>query len=157
MTGALAALAALAHGARLLLWQPWRTFRTPLVWILHAAYGWIVLHLALRGLAGLGWVAPTLATHALTVGAIGGLTLGMMTRTARGHTGRPLQAGTAELAMFLVVQSAAVVRVGGGIAAPAHYLASVQLSGVLWAVAFGLYAVRYWPVLTRARIDGRPG
>ena len=43
-----------------------------------------------------------------------------------------------------------------GIAPPA-YLAGIQLSGVLWAAAFGLYAVHYWPVLTRPRVDGKPG
>lgn len=157
LVAGLAALAAVAHAARLALWQSWRTLKTPLVWILHAAYAWIVLHLALRGLAGLGWIAPTLATHALTVGAIGGLTLGMMTRTARGHTGRPLTAGRAELAMFLLIQIAALVRVCGGLAIPDHYLASVQASGLLWCAAFALYAARYWPVLTRPRLDGRPG
>lgn len=89
---AIALACALAHGVRLVLWQPWRTIGTPLVWILHAAYAWIVVHLALRGLSGLELLAGSFATHALTVGAIGGLTLGMMTRTARGHTGRPLAA-----------------------------------------------------------------
>ncbi len=153
----IALVGTLAHSARLVLWQPWRTLSTPLVWILHAAYAWIVVHLALRGLSGLGLLAESFAIHALTVGAIGGLTLGMMTRTARGHTGRPLVADRYELSMFLLVQIAAVVRVFGSMASPALYLASVQLSGLLWAAAFGLYAVRYWPVLTRLRLDGKPG
>ena len=153
----IALIGAIAHGVRLLLWRSWRTLATPLVWILHAAYAWIVVHLALRGLAGLGWLGESFAIHALTVGAIGGLTLGMMTRTARGHTGRPLVADGFELAMFLLVQIAAVVRVFGGMVSPESYLASVQLSGLLWSAAFGLYAVRYWPVLTRPRLDGKPG
>jgi uncharacterized protein involved in response to NO len=97
------------------------------------------------------------AVHALTVGAIGGLTLGMMTRTARGHSGRPPVVDGFELAMFLLVQAAAIVRVFGGMASPGQHMASVQLSGLLWAAAFGLYAVRYWPVLTRPRLDDRPG
>ena len=59
--------------------------------------------------------------------------------------------------MFLLIQVAALVRVFGGIALPGLYLASIQLSALLWAAAFGLYAVRYWPVLTRARMDGKPG
>ena len=148
---------ALAHGARLTLWKPWRTLATPLVWILHAAYAWIVVHLALRGLFALGLLAGSYATHALTVGAIGGLTLGMMARTARGHTGRPLEADGYEFTMFLLIQVAAVVRVFVSIASPGLYLVSVPLSALLWAAAFGLYAVRYWPVLTRPRLDGRPG
>ncbi len=150
-------LGALAHGLRLYLWKPWRTLGTPLVWILHAAYGWIVLHLALRGLVALDLLAGSYAIHALTVGAIGGLTIGMMTRTAKGHTGRPLAADGYELAMFVLIQVAAVVRVFAGIASPSLYMAGVQLSALLWAAAMGLYAVRYWPVLTRARLDGKPG
>ncbi|WP_297484826.1 NnrS family protein [Ferrovum sp.] len=147
----------LAHGTRLYLWKPWRTLATPLVWILHAAYAWIVVHLVLRGLVALELLVGSYATHALTVGAIGGLTLGMMTRTARGHTGRPLIADNLELTMFLLIQVAAVVRVFGGIAAPRLYMVSVQLSALLWATAFSLYAVRYWPILTRPRLDGKPG
>ncbi len=153
----IALASALIHGVRLYLWQPWRTLATPLVWILHAAYAWIVAHLALRGLSELGLLAGSIATHALTVGAIGGLTIGMMTRTARGHTGRPLVADGFELTAYLLVQVAALVRVFGGIASPEVYLASIQLSALLWAAAFGLYAIRYWPVLTRPRLDGRPG
>jgi uncharacterized protein involved in response to NO len=157
LVAALAGLAAVAHAIRLLLWQPWRTLRTPLVWILHASYAWIVLHLALRGLSLAGLAPANLATHALTVGAIGGLTLGMMTRTARGHTGRPLVAGRAELAMFLLVQLAAVARVAGGWVAPQYYIATLQVSGLLWSAAFGLYFLCYLPVLLRPRVDGRPG
>ena len=157
MIAVIAVTGALAHGVRLTLWKPWRTCGTPLVWILHAAYAWIVVHLALRGLFALDLLAGSYATHALTVGAIGGLTLGMMTRTARGHTGRPLVADGVELTAFLLIQGAAVVRVFGGIASPELYMASVQLSALLWAAALGLYAVRYWPVLTRPRLDGKPG
>jgi len=153
----IALISALAHGVRLYLWKPWCTLATPLVWILHAAYAWIVVHLALRGLSALELLAGSYATHVLTVGAIGGLTLGMMTRTARGHTGRPLIADGFELTVFLLIQVAALVRVFGGVASPGLYMMSVQLSGLLWAAAFGLYALRYWPVLTRPRLDGKPG
>ena len=148
---------ALLHGGRLALWKPWRTAAAPLVWILHAAYAWLVVHLLLRGLFALELLAGTYANHALTIGAIGGLTLGMMTRTARGHTGRILVADGFELTMFLLIQAAALVRVFGGLALPGFYMASVQLSALLWAAAMGLYAVRYWPVLTRPRLDGKPG
>ena len=148
---------ALAHGVRLVLWKPWRTLATPLVWILHAAYLWIVVYLALRGAAALGILTLTLATHVLTVGAIGGLTLGMMTRTARGHTARPLIADGFELAAFLLIQLAVIVRVAGGLVLAEQYMLSVQLSALLWAAAFGIYVLRYWPVLTRPRLDGKPG
>jgi uncharacterized protein involved in response to NO len=153
----IALVAALAHGLRLYYWHSWRTLAVPLVWILHAAYAWIVVYLVLRGVSGLGWLAESYAVHALTTGAIGGLTLGMMTRTARGHTARPLVADGFELTCFLLIQAAAVVRVFGTMVSSAWYLPGIQVSGVLWAAAFGLYAVRYWPVLSRPRLDGRPG
>jgi uncharacterized protein involved in response to NO len=149
--------AAGAHGLRLWLWHPWRTLKAPLVWVLHAAYAWIPLHLVLRAAAEWQLVAGPLAVHALTIGVIGGMTIGMMTRTARGHTGRPLVADRAEIACYALVQAAAIVRVAGGLALPAAYLQTVWISAGLWSAAFALYAVRYWPVLTRPRIDGKPG
>ena len=92
---------AAAHLARWLLWRPWKVLRAPLVWVLHAAYLWIAVHLALRGLAEMSLVAASAATHALTVGAIGAMVLGMMTRTALGHTGWPLLATKAEVGAYL--------------------------------------------------------
>ena len=157
LVAVVAALAALAHAARLALWRPWLTLRRPILWILHASYGWIVIHLALRALAPLEAFPGSLATHALTVGAIGGLTLGMMTRTARGHSGRPLAAGAAEIAAYALVQLAAAVRVLVPLAAPSLYFGAVGLSALLWSLAFALFAAVYWPILARARADGAPG
>eukprot|EP01041_Mallomonas_annulata_P034730 gene34730-57558_t len=117
LTGAplaiLVVLAAAAHAWRLALWRPWKTVRVPLVWVLHAAYAWVPIHLLLRGLAELELVVPSLATHALTVGAAGGLIIGTMTRTARGHTGRPLIADRYETACYLLVLLAALL--GGAV------------------------------------------
>ena len=153
----LALAAALAHAARLTLWQPWKTAAKPIVWVLHLAYGWIVVHLLLRGFAALGIVSELFAVHALTVGAIGGMTIGMMTRTARGHTGRPLVVDSFEVACYVLVALAAAIRVFGGMLAPQAYLAMLIASGICWSAAFALYAVRYWPVLSRPRLDGKPG
>jgi uncharacterized protein involved in response to NO len=153
----IAATAALAHLARWTLWQPWTTLRVPLVWILHAAYLWIPIHLLLRAAASSGWVIPGLATHALTVGAIGGLTIDMMTRTARGHTARPLKADGFEVTCYAAVLCAAVVRVFGPLIFPGAYMTCALAAAMLWCCGFALYAFRYWPILTRARLDGRPG
>jgi uncharacterized protein involved in response to NO len=159
--GALLALVASACAAaqlaRWALWQPYKTWRNPIVWVLHAAYLWIPVHLALRAMATAGWVTPSAATHALTVGAIGGMVIGMMTRTARGHTGRPLKVDRWEVACYLMVLLAALVRVFAPLVQPAHTVGAVLCSAVLWSAAFGIYTVRYWPILTRARLDGRPG
>lgn len=158
-TGAIAllGLAAAAHAARWILWKPWRTLRNPLVWVLHLGYGWIPVHLAMRAFAEAGSIPSPLATHALTAGAIGGMTLGMMTRTARGHTGRPLEADAFEITCYLLGFAAACVRVFLPLAVAGTYLGAIFVSGVLWSAAFALYAVRYWPILTRPRVDGKPG
>ncbi len=153
----LAIVVALAHAARLALWHPWRTLRTPLVWVLHFAYAWIPIHLLLRACAALGAVAPQFAIHALTIGAIGGMTIGMMTRTARGHTARPLRADAWEVACYLLILAAAVIRVFVGMAWSEGYLWTVLASGFCWSLAYGLYAIRYWPILSRPRLDGKPG
>ena len=153
----IALMVAVAHAVRLYLWRPWRTGGTPLVWVLHVAYAWIVVYLVLRGLAAMGLVGPMLATHALTIGAIGGMTIGMMTRTARGHTGRPLAADRFEVACFALIALAGATRVFGGMGLPDFYVATVVVSGVCWSAAFTIFAVRYWPVLSRARLDGKPG
>jgi uncharacterized protein involved in response to NO len=153
----LAALAMLAHLARWLLWQPWKTWRNPLVWVLHLAYAWIVLHLLLRAFAALYWVPASAATHALTAGAIGCMVIGMMTRTALGHTGRPLRAGTTEVLCYALVGTAALVRVVVPLFAQSLLYHAVIVASVLWSGGFGLYAVRYWPILSRARRDGLPG
>ena len=155
--GLAALAAALLHGARLALWSPLATRGRPILWILHLSYGWIVAHLALRALAAAEVVSPVLATHALTIGAIGGLTLGMMTRTARGHTGRPLAVGRAETAAYVLVQLAAAVRALAPIALPSAYLHTVACSALLWSIAFAIFTVVYFPILTRPRADGRPG
>jgi uncharacterized protein involved in response to NO len=157
VTATVAGLAAAAHLARWWLWQPWRTLRTPLVWVLHLAYLWVPLHLALRALAALGQVPSSAATHALTVGAVGGMIIGMMTRTARGHTGRELRADRFDVACYALVSLAALLRVGLPLAWPAATVDAVLVSAALWSAGFALYTLRYWNVLTRPRIDGRPG
>jgi uncharacterized protein involved in response to NO len=81
----------------------------------------------------------------------------MMTGTARGHTARPLRADRFDTTCYVLVSLASVVRVALPLLAPMHTLVAVQSSAILWSAGFGLYAVRYWPALTRARLDGQPG
>ena len=116
-----------------------------------------MVHLVLRGFAGLELVPPGLATHALTVGVIGGLTLGMMTRTSRGHTARPLKVGAWEAAAYVLVHLAALVRVFLPLVFPSAYTALVVTSALLWSAAFAMFTAVYIPILTRPRLDGQPG
>jgi uncharacterized protein involved in response to NO len=157
LAAGIALAAAALHSARLSLWSPLHTLRRPILWILHLSYAWLVVHLLLRGLAGFGLVPVAAATHALTVGAIGGMTLGMMTRTARGHTARPLAVGRVETAAYVLVQLAAVARVLVPLALPAAHLGATLVSAAFWFLAFALFVVTYVPILARPRLDGQPG
>lgn len=145
----IAVAAMLAHSARLWLWQPWKTLKTPLVWVLHLAYAWIPVYLLLRAMAAMDWVSASVATHALTTGAIGGMVIGMMTRTAMGHTGRKLIAGKVEVSCYLLVAFAAVVRVFVPLLNPSLIIDAILVSAVLWSSGFALYAFRYWRILSR--------
>ena len=88
---------------------------------------------------------------------IGGLIIGMMTRTALGHTGRMLVAGPVETSAYVLIQLAVLVREASLLFVPLWAIAGINVAGSLWALAFGLYFVRYLPLLARARPDGRPG
>lgn len=153
-----AAAAAVLHAVRLARWDPAATVGRPIVWILHASYAWIPLGLALIAASALVPGLPRLvALHALAIGAVGGMIVGMITRTALGHTGRPLTAGLAERFAYVLVQFAALVRVFGGLLLPALYRETLLVSAALWAAAFAVYLVAYTPILTFARVDGKPG
>jgi len=149
--------AAVAHTVRLACWSPLRTWRNPLLLMLPLAYAWLPVHFALRALAALGLSPPAPATHALTIGAMAGLMVAMMMRSARGHTGRDLRAGPAEISVFALLQLAALVRVPTAAFAPAWTPHAALGSGLLWTIGFAVMFIAYWPALTRPRVDGRPG
>jgi uncharacterized protein involved in response to NO len=150
------ALAAASQAARLLGWKPWVARRRPILWILHLAYGWIPVGLALLALAAAGAVARSAGVHALAVGATGGLVLGMITRTARGHTGRLLQASRTEVAAYAALMLAAILRVTAALV-PSCFTPLVCSAGVAWIAAFALYLVRFAPWLVAPRVDGKDG
>lgn len=147
----------IAHAWRWLLWQPWKARRNAMVWVLHAAYFWLLFHLVLKAMASAGWIATGPSIHALTVGLVGMITLGMMTRTALGHTGHPIHATWAEQCAFTAVAIAACIRVIVPLLWPALLIESAILSSGLWSLAFGLFLWRYTPLLVRPRLDGLPG
>lgn len=150
-------LASGLHVVRLLTWQPAVTFNRPILWILHAAYAWIAVGLALLGLAQMGWVPVTAGVHALAVGATGGLIIGMITRTARGHTGRPLAVSRPEVLAYGLVMLAAGLRVLAPLLAPGWYSALVVVAAALWSGAFLVYLWVFTPWLMQTRLDGKDG
>ena len=148
-------LAAAAHATRLAYWQPGMTISNPLLWMMPVAYSWLQMALLLRVLAGLAIVPPSAWIHALTAGAFTSLMVAMMMRSTLGHTGRKLEASSVDVTIFLLVQVAAITRVLAGLAAD-HRTMTI-IAGTVWIVAFGLFLVRYVPMLVRPRVDGRPG
>jgi len=148
---------AMVQAIRLAGWFDVRMFRLPVLWVLHAGYAWLVLGAMLNGLARLGLFASTSALHALTVGAVGVFTIGMMARVANGHTGRPIDVTRFITFAFLAMNAAALIRVFGTAQWGSHYLLWVDLSAALWVLGFVLFAWHYAPILLRPRVDGRPG
>jgi uncharacterized protein involved in response to NO len=151
------AAAAALHGLRLWHWQPLRTRARPILWVLHAAYGWLPIGFALLALAMAGLIGVSVGVHALAVGATGGLIIGMITRTARGHTGRPMRASRPEVLAYLLVTAAAVVRVLLPLVAPQHRVVSLVGAAFAWSAAFGIYLFVYAPWLVTTRLDGKDG
>lgn len=142
---------------RWLGWQPWVTMQRPVLWILHISYAWFPVGLALLALAQIGWVTVSAGVHALAVGATGGLIIGMVTRTARGHTGRPIQVSVMEVAAYLLVMLAAVLRVFLPLIAPELHVVSLISAATAWSLAFLIYLWVFTPWLMSTRLDGKDG
>jgi len=147
----LALAASLALGLRLARWRGLATLGEPLLFVLHAGYGWLVFGFALLGLSGLVPLVPhSAALHALTVGAIGTMTLAVMTRATLGHSGRALTADRATAAIYLLVAVAALLRIAAPLAGGA-YLALTWAAAIAWSSAFLLFAVAYRRLLIPAQ------
>src|SRR6185369_16395222 len=144
---AIAAGAALA--GRLSRWCGLATLREPLLFVLHAGYGWLAAGLLLLGANGFLPLLPaSVAVHALTVGAIGTMTLAVMTRATLGHSGRPLSAGHGTIVIYALVTLAAVLRLAVPLAG-AGAMALTWAAGAAWSAAFGLFVLLYGRPLTR--------
>lgn len=153
-----AVMAAVLHFIRLAGWYNKGIWRVPLLWVLMLAYGWIVAGLFLMALALAGWFAVSLALHALTIGGIGLMTMGMMVRVSMGHSGRKLLAPGMMPAAFAALNIAVVIRVLLPLVMPPEsYLALVLISALVWVAAFCAFIFSMSPVYLSPRVDGRPG
>jgi uncharacterized protein involved in response to NO len=156
LAGVMAFIAGTLNALRLLGWSGWRTTREPLLWILHVGYGWIVIALLLKSAAAFNLASPAVWQHALGVGAMGTLILGVMTRVALGHTGRPLTLPQFGVVIYAAITVAALARVLVALQL-LDYRAGLLLAAIGWSLAFGGFILIYWSILTRPRADGRPG
>jgi uncharacterized protein involved in response to NO len=140
--------------ARLSRWRGYRTLREPIVFVLHLGYFWLAASLLLLGLAILlpSLVPASSAIHALTAGAVGTMTLAVMTRATRGHTGRPIVADGPTLAIYAFVTVGALLRVLAPLAGE-FYSPVLILGGATWSAAFMLFALAYGPMLAMKRLS----
>ena len=158
LTAWLAAILCLLHSIRLWGWYTHGIWSKPLLWILYLAYAWVILGFALKFAAFMTGISPSLAVHAFTVGGIGMMTLGMMSRISLGHTGRDINQPPSGVGlMFLLLCASAVVRVIFPLISVEHYQLWVGISQGLWIAVFALFLYLYTHILTGRRIDGRWG
>ncbi len=157
VTGATLVLAGVANAARLARWRGVRVVAAPLLIVLHIGFLWLAVGLALMGLARLvpGGL-PLNTLHALTAGAIGTMTLAVMTRACLGHTGRPLVAGPGTTLIYGLVIVGAALRVAAPLL-PVGYATALALASAVWAGAFVAFVLVYGPMLFRGRVDAAAG
>lgn len=157
---------ALLTGFMWLRWRPQVSRGIPLLWTLHVAFLWLPAGLALQAAASASyalsgdWLVGRAPLHALGMGFLGSLVLAMVTRVTLGHSGRPLAMDRVTVALFLLLQAAALARVGSELAlAPSPALFTVLLLAAVlaWLAAWLPWIARYAPLLVAARVDGRPG
>lgn len=138
------------HAIRLARWNGRRTLPEPLVAVLHVGYGFVPLGALAIGAEILapGLLGAAAAQHLWMGGAIGLMTLAVMTRATLGHTGRELAAGPGTTAIYVALAASVLIRVAGG-AFFEQTAISHALSGALWIAAFAGFAALYGRDLCR--------
>jgi uncharacterized protein involved in response to NO len=153
VVGALLLIAAMLGVWRLARWRGWATAAEPLLLTLHLGYAWIVVGAALLGASMLTSAVPQeAAVHALTAGVMGTMVLAIMTRVARGHTGRPLEADRVTTSLYVLITAAAVTRVAAPFL-PVLSIALLTASAALWAASFLTFLAVYGPMLVGPRLS----
>lgn len=159
--GALAGVISLILGVvqmvRLWGWYHSGIWRIPVLLVLYTGYVWMIIGLTLLGISSFLNMGYQLGVHGVTAGAVGIVTLGMMSRVALGHTGRDINTAAVTNVAFLLLNISALVRVAFPLFLPEQYAVWIHLSGTMWIAGFVLFILVYLPVLVKARVDGRPG
>ncbi len=138
------------HLVRLARWAGERTLPDRLVLILHIAYAFITTGFFLTALSALDLIVPGAGVHAWTGGAIGTMTVAVMTRASLGHTGCALSASVATQSIYAAIVAAALARICAALE-PAHSQILLSVAGAAWCAAFLGFAAIYGPLLLSAR------
>ena len=145
-TGSIALACALLHGWRTARWQGWRVADVPLVLVMHLGFVWLILAFVLKAAAELGGIVPeAMWLHAFTIGSLGLMMLGLMTRVSLRHTGRPLRVPPAMIVACVLIFAATMLRLAASLHGP--HSPAIVLSAGLWAASFALYFLTFWKVL----------
>lgn len=148
LTGVLLIGAGFFHIGRLARWSGLQTLQEPLVFILHIGYLFIPLGFFAVGCSVL-WpqTVPTgSALHVWSAGAIGVMTLAVMTRAIRGHSGRALSAPLSTQAIYMLVIVSVLARLAT-IVAPGSALTLMQVASYAWIAAYAFFVILYCPML----------
>lgn len=157
-TAVFAVLLTLVHTLRLAGWYTRKVWSKSLVWILVVAYAFFILGFALKALSITSGISPFLSVHAYTVGGIGMLTIGMMSRVSLGHTGRSVFEPPAIVFWsFAALLLGVIFRVVFPLFNMELYIYWVGISQVFWMISFAIFVYAYAPMLLSARVDGRDG
>ena len=151
--GLLAIAAGLAQFIRQLRWMPHRTLAEPLVTVLHLGFLFVPVGFVMTGMALLTDDAGlrTAGLHAWTTGAIGIMTLAVMTRATRGHSGQALHASASTtVGIYVPALLAVLARIAAALM-PEQTMLLLPLAAIFWVVAFLGFAVLYGPFMLRRR------
>jgi uncharacterized protein involved in response to NO len=135
---------------RLARWAGERTAHDRLVLILHLAYLFVPVGFVLSSMAAFGLVLPSAGLHSWMAGAVGTMTLAIMTRASLGHTGQELAATAGTQVIYGMVLFAAISRILAALL-PAWTTILIGFAATGWVVAFSGFAMLYAPLLFRAR------
>lgn len=151
-SAALLLLMTIAQAMRLVRWAGERTWREPILFVLHVGYGFVPLGALILAVSIL-WPAlmpPSGALHAWTTGAMGIMTLAVMTRATLGHTGRDVVSTPPTIVIYGAIALAALIRVAAPVLSTVYYQ-SLLAAALCWIIAFGVFLAFYGPMLMRAR------
>lgn len=143
-------------------WGLVRSFRIRLLAMLHIAFLWFGIAMALYAIdAALGLLqldqlgrAPL---HSLGIGFITGVLVAMATRVTLGHSGRPLVPDAWTWNWFIVLNFVAVTRMAAEfMPTPGAYLALNLFAVIGWLVCLSPWVTHYAPIYWRPRVDTPP-
>lgn len=151
LTAAMLGLAGALALVQLISWKPLAVRANALLWILYAGYAGIGIGLLTAALQYAGVDLPrVLPVHTIAMAGFSVLIIGMVTRTALGHTGRPLATDRTIRTSYWLMLIAVALRLAAIANTPAT-ATLLHLAGAAWVASLALYLWQFTPILIRPR------